>query len=96
MKTVCVTAALIMAYKVCVNLKSRLKNVTIYVYRSESVSCSLVVDEKRHDKEHLEEATYGADLYGVDSLDGFYQEGNDGEENRGQQSIKQTKAWACL
>lgn len=55
-----------------------------------------MVDEKWHNKEHLEEAAYGADLYGVDSLNGFHQEANDGEENCGQESIEQTKTWTSL
>ena len=55
--------------------------------------CLLVVDEKRHSEDNLEEAADGADLYGVDSLDGFHQEGNDGEENRRHERIKQTHTW---
>lgn len=58
--------------------------------------CLLVVDEKWCNKQHLEEAAYGTDLYGMDSLNGFYQEGNDGEENCGQESIEQTKTWTSL
>lgn len=42
---------------------------------------SLFIDEKRHHKEHLEEAAYSADLDGVHPLDGFHQEGDDCEEN---------------
>lgn len=52
---------------------------------------SLFIDEKRHHKEHLEEAAYSADLDGVHPLDGFHQEGDDCEENRGQEGIEQTK-----
>lgn len=56
----------------------------VYVTVEARVEClcdSLFVDEKRHHKEHLEEAAYSADLDGVHSLDGFHQEGNDCEEN---------------
>lgn len=49
--------------------------------RVECLCDSLFIDEKRHHKEHLEEAAYSADLNGVHSLDGFHQEGNDCEEN---------------
>ena len=58
--------------------------------------CLLVVDEQWHDEEHLEEAAYGADLDGVQSLDGFHQEGNNGEENGGQESIEQTQTLTFL
>lgn len=59
-------------------------------------SCLLIVDEQWHSEEYLEEAAYGTDLYGVDSLDGFHQEGNDGEENCGQESVEQTKTWTSF
>lgn len=52
---------------------------------------SLFIDEKWHHKEHLEEATYGTDLDGLYSLDGFHQEGDDCEENRGQEREEQTE-----
>lgn len=52
---------------------------------------SLFIDEKWHHKEHLEEAAYGTDLDGVYSLDGFHQEGDDCEKNRGQERVEQTK-----
>lgn len=55
-----------------------------------------MVDEQRKYEEHLEEAAYGADLDGVQSLDGFHQKGNDGEENGGQESIEQTQTWTFL
>lgn len=59
-------------------------------------SCLLVVDEEWHNEEHLEEAANGADLYGLDSLDGFHQEGDDGEEDCGQESIEQAETWTSL
>lgn len=55
-----------------------------------------MVDEEWHDEEHLEEAANGADLYGLDSLDGFHQEGDDGEEDCGQESIEQAETWTSL
>lgn len=55
-----------------------------------------MVDEQGHSEEHLEEAAYGADLYGMDSLDGFHQEGNDGEQSSGKESIEQTKTGTSL
>lgn len=53
---------------------------TVCVSVRAGVEClrdSLFIDEKRHHKEHLEEAADGADLDGVHSLDGFHQESND-------------------
>lgn len=55
-----------------------------------------MVDEQWYNKEHLEEAANGADFYGVQSLDGFHQNGNGGEEHCGQESIEQTKTWTSL
>lgn len=56
----------------------------------------LVVDEKGQDEEHLEETANGADLYGLDSLDGFHHQGDDGEEDCGQESIEQAETYTLL
>lgn len=56
----------------------------------------LVVDEKGQDEEHLEETADGADLYGVDSLDGFHHQADDGEEDCGQESIEQAETYTLL
>lgn len=56
----------------------------------------LVVDEKGQDEEHLEETADGADLYGVDSLDGFHHQADDGEEDCRQESIEQAETYTPL
>lgn len=61
----------ITALKVCVRAEAQF----------ECLCDSLFIDEKRHHKEHLEEASYSTDLDGVHPLDGFHQEGDDCEEN---------------
>lgn len=61
-----------------------------------ALTCLLVVYEKGQDEEHLEEAANGADLYGMDSLDGFDHQANDGEEDCGQESIEQAETYTSL
>lgn len=61
-----------------------------------ALACLLVVYEKGQDEEHLEEAANGADLYGVNSLDGFDHQGDDGEEDCGQESIEQAETYTSL
>lgn len=55
-----------------------------------------MIDDYWCDKQHLKEASYGTDLYSMNSLYSFHQEGDDGEENCGQESIEQAKTWASI
>ena len=63
---------------------------------SDREQCSLVVNEEGQDEEHLEEASEGADLDGVDVLDGLHQQRDDGEEHGGQEAVEQAQARASL
>lgn len=69
---------------------------TFYICVNVMLLDLLVINEKWCNKEHLEEAAKGTDLYGVESLNCFHQENNDGEEYGGQKSIEQTETGASL